>query len=199
MKEYKEGVASFNLQHRYLVSIRLLASSSADGLSLPEVTVQKGDFRFTQGPDEDVMYIFTALRVDKDLEQYLKNGWLPQYFIPKMSLISAIGQKAAYSIVQDKKDRNRYGGGLLVYVTRSDLECPNIECMCYELSLNKRKWTILGLYKPPSTKDSTFIEDISVSLIKLFLKYDHVIALGDLNFDLGKDEKCRPLNPVQSM
>ncbi|KAL4218323.1 hypothetical protein ACF0H5_023060 [Mactra antiquata] len=65
MKEYKEGVASIHLQHRYLESIRLLAGSSADGLSLPEVTVQKGDFRFTQGPDEDVMYIFAALRVDK--------------------------------------------------------------------------------------------------------------------------------------
>ncbi|KAL4224897.1 hypothetical protein ACF0H5_015593 [Mactra antiquata] len=65
MKEYKEGVASINLQHRYLESIRLLAGSSADGLSLLEVTVQKGDFRFTQGPDEDVMYIFAALRVDK--------------------------------------------------------------------------------------------------------------------------------------
>ncbi|KAL4223820.1 hypothetical protein ACF0H5_017285 [Mactra antiquata] len=65
MKEYKEGVASINLQHRYLESIRLLAGSSADGLSLLEVTVQKGDFRFMQGPDEDVMYIFAALRVDK--------------------------------------------------------------------------------------------------------------------------------------
>ncbi|KAL4221606.1 hypothetical protein ACF0H5_019863 [Mactra antiquata] len=65
MKEYEEGVASINLQHRYLESIRLLAGSSADDLSLLEVTVQKGDFRFTQGPDEDVMYIFAALRDDK--------------------------------------------------------------------------------------------------------------------------------------
>ncbi|KAL4224807.1 hypothetical protein ACF0H5_015503 [Mactra antiquata] len=65
MKEYKEEVATIHLQHRHLESIRLLAGSSADGLSLPEVTVQKGDLRFTEGPDEDVMYIFTALRVDK--------------------------------------------------------------------------------------------------------------------------------------
>ncbi|KAL4229200.1 hypothetical protein ACF0H5_012239 [Mactra antiquata] len=49
---------------------RLLAGSSADGLSSPEVTVQKGDFRFTQGPDEDVMYIFAALRVDKGDRRY---------------------------------------------------------------------------------------------------------------------------------
>ncbi|KAL4218573.1 hypothetical protein ACF0H5_023307 [Mactra antiquata] len=88
----------------------------------------------------------------------------------------------------DSKERNRYGGGLLVNVRRSDLECPNIECMCYELSLNKRKWALLGLYKPPSSKDSTFIEDISVSHSKLFLKYDHVFSLGDLNFDLSRDE-----------
>ncbi|KAL4226950.1 hypothetical protein ACF0H5_014927 [Mactra antiquata] len=229
-KEYKEGVASINLQHRYLESIRLLAGSSADGLSLLEVTVQRGDFRFTQGVDEDVMYIFAALRVDNgdrrsfcefhspelkkrfisydvddilqvpeisyshhgpaltvdrtalsspssfsqcekvhvlalnknicqkrcymllkylfkysinkakeglstyhckrvflclcenalpeqwttsnvleclswllsDLEQYLKNGWLPQYFIPKMNLKSAFSQKTIDSIVQDK-------------------------------------------------------------------------------------------------
>ncbi|KAL4226878.1 hypothetical protein ACF0H5_014857 [Mactra antiquata] len=100
----------------------------------------------------------------------------------------------------DRKDRSRYGGGLLAYVRgdlpfrRSDLECSDIECMCYELSLNKRKWAILGLFKPQSTKDSTFIEDISVSLNRLFLKYDHVIAAGDLNFDLSRDEKCRPLN-----
>ncbi|KAL4226877.1 hypothetical protein ACF0H5_014856 [Mactra antiquata] len=35
------------------------------------------------------------------LEQDLKNGWLPQYFIPKINLISAISQKTIHSIVQD--------------------------------------------------------------------------------------------------
>jgi hypothetical protein len=64
----------------------------------------------------------------------------------------------------ERKDRNKHGGGILIYVRddlpfrrRKEFECESLESMCFELCMAKRKWGILAIYKPPNTKDNVFI------------------------------------------
>ena len=65
-------------------------------------------------------------------------------------------------------DRSRFGGGLCLYV-HEDIPCREIECvflqgnefLCVEINLRKRKWLIIGLYKPPQNNTCLFLEQIS--------------------------------------
>ena len=69
-------------------------------------------------------------------------------------------------------DRNRYGGGILIYV-REDIPCKelsnhtfeeHIEGIYLELNLNKYKLLILGTYHPPSQNKDYYFNSISKSL-----------------------------------
>ena len=60
----------------------------------------------------------------------------------------------------ERRDRTAHGGGLMTFVCsdlpfkrRKDLECEEVETICYELSMSKRKWCILGAYRPPSVNN----------------------------------------------
>ena len=37
----------------------------------------------------------------------------------------------------------------LPFKKRKDLECEEVETICYELSMAKRKWVIIGAYRQP--------------------------------------------------
>ena len=100
----------------------------------------------------------------------------------------------------ERRDRTTHGGGLMTFVRsdlpfkrRKDLECQEIETICYELSMAKRKWCIVGAYRKPSLENKVFENDITKSLDQIFLKFDHVICLGDLNYDLSRNDKSQPL------
>ena len=85
-----------------------------------------------------------------------------------------------------RKDRNSFGGGLCLYINENipcrKLECPlleDTETIGIEINLRKRKWLVIGLYKPPLAYGKLFLETISNQLIvesinkknKLFNKY----------------------------
>ena len=40
----------------------------------------------------------------------------------------------------------------LPFKRRKDLESDEVESICFELSMKKRKWGIIGAYRQPSTK-----------------------------------------------
>lgn len=103
----------------------------------------------------------------------------------------------------ERRDRTAYGGGLMTFVhsdlpfkRRKDLECEQVENICYELSMAKRKWGIIGAYRQPSMKNQDFELDLTKCLDKMFMHYDNLICLGDLNYDLLRKDKCQPLNNV---
>ena len=105
----------------------------------------------------------------------------------------------------DRRDRNRYGGGIMTFVRadlpikrRPDLECQTIETVCFELELCKRKWGILCTYRSPSTPDKTFNDEISTVLNKMYINFDHVIIFSDLNYDMLNSDKCKPINNLIS-
>ena len=55
-------------------------------------------------------------------------------------------------------DRNINGGGLLVYVRDDILSFhlksfsfkDDIECICFEINLRKKKWALFCIYRPPT-------------------------------------------------
>ena len=79
---------------------------------------------------------------------------------------------------------------------RTDPECQEVETICYELSMAKRKWCIVGTYRKPSLESQVFENDFAKSLDQIFLKFDHVICLGDLNYDLLRKDKSQPLTNI---
>ena len=87
-----------------------------------------------------------------------------------------------------RKDRNRYGGGLLMYVKEeipqkeSSFNLPSdIETIIIELNINKIKLLFSGCYYPTSQSDEYFFYHLGKVLDNFSTKYDHFILLGDFN------------------
>ena len=61
-------------------------------------------------------------------------------------------------------DRNRYGGGILVYVKHGvpakelkEYQLPgDIECGFVEINIKKKKWLLANIYRPPSQGERYF-------------------------------------------
>ena len=59
-----------------------------------------------------------------------------------------------------RKDRTCNGGGLLVYVRKGTpckrlkvFEEPDVESICFEITIKQRKWVIFSIYRPPYDYD----------------------------------------------
>ncbi len=86
-------------------------------------------------------------------------------------------------------DRNRHGGGLLIYVREgvpfkelSVYKPPNdIECGIIEISLKKQKWVLFSIYRPPSQSEKYFFEEIGKGLDFYSSKYESICLIGDFN------------------
>ena len=62
--------------------------------------------------------------------------------------------------------------------------------------MSKRKWGILCLYRQPSLQDSVFEKEMTLCLDKMYIDFEHVICIGDLNYDLLKKDKCKTLTNI---
>ena len=98
----------------------------------------------------------------------------------------------AYKI--SRLDRNRFGGGLILYINENipckplqeHIHLPKFEVIAIEFYQNNQKWLLLGLYKPPNQKTSNFIQNLSL-ILELFKKnYDNVTLIED--FNLSSDD-----------
>ena len=87
-----------------------------------------------------------------------------------------------------KLDRNSNGGGLLLYV-REDIpskflkvksDC-NIESICVEVNLRKRKWFINGSYNPNKSFLSNHLECLNRIIDEYSKLYQDFLFLGDFN------------------
>ena len=66
-------------------------------------------------------------------------------------------------------DRNRYGGGLILYINegisckplQEHVHLPNFQVIPVEFYHNNQKWLMFGLYKPPNQKTTDFIQNLS--------------------------------------
>ena len=92
-------------------------------------------------------------------------------------------------------DRNSNGGGLLLYV-REDIpskflkvksDC-NIESICVEVNLRKRKWFINGSYNPNKSFLSNHLECLNCIIDEYSKLYQNFLFWGDFNASVS--EKC---------
>ena len=89
-----------------------------------------------------------------------------------------------------RKDRNRFGGGVAIYVqnhipvkTRNDLMNPAIEALWLQIHLPHTKPLIIGCcYRPPNS-NVQYIEEICTMLQRATDEDREVYFLGDLNID----------------
>jgi hypothetical protein len=96
-----------------------------------------------------------------------------------------------------RKDRDANGGGLVAYINSllphccrqdfDDLVINNIEGMVFEIHIKKRKWLICLMYKPPSVRDSLFIQCFTNIIEQMLLESTFIMAVGDLNCDMNFD------------
>ena len=93
-----------------------------------------------------------------------------------------------YQFPPFRKDRNKYGGGKIVFI-RQDLITRRLpkfntkvsETIFVELTISKKKWCILFAYRPPQNNNlKTLFEEINLSLSTIVNKYDNIMLIGDL-------------------
>ena len=92
-----------------------------------------------------------------------------------------------------RKDRNKNGGGRIVYVKERliakrilEYENRNIEAICIEIFISKRKWCLAFAYRPPyNNNKATFFMELNKSLCNIARKYKNRLIIGDLNINFG--------------
>ena len=90
-----------------------------------------------------------------------------------------------------RKDRNSYGGGVMIFVRDSipvkvlDTTLPNEnESIFLELNLKNNKWLLMGTYRPPSQCSKLYYSQINQVLEQYSQLYDNVLLAGDFNEEI---------------
>ena len=91
-------------------------------------------------------------------------------------------------------DRNRFGGGVLIYVwddipskqvTKHKLP-GDIEVVFVEINLRKTKWLIFGTYRPPNQSAEYFFKQTGYALDTYNQIYEKFLFAGDFNSEESK-------------
>ena len=68
------------------------------------------------------------------------------------------------------------------------LETLNLELICSEITIQKKKWILYCIYRPPDLNVRFFFDKLSTSLNTVLDKYDSIIIMGDINIDTQNDQ-----------
>ena len=89
-----------------------------------------------------------------------------------------------------RKDRNSFGGGVLVYTSqgiyvkeRHDLNCDGVEMLWIEVLIPNFILLVCVVYRPPGTTESSW-DNFDYSLEQALNFTENIIITGDLNVDL---------------
>ena len=88
-----------------------------------------------------------------------------------------------------RKDRNQYGGGVLIYIKDNipAKELTNfkisegIESIFVELNFRRNKWLLMGTYHPPSQCTIHYYTEVGKALDCYRKLYDNILLIGDFN------------------
>ena len=89
-----------------------------------------------------------------------------------------------------RTDRNKIGGGLILYINE-DIPGKVIksydfkegsEITVFEFSISNKKWLLLGNFKPPSQNELSFINETKLSLNFFSSSYDFNLSTENPNF-----------------
>jgi hypothetical protein len=108
-----------------------------------------------------------------------------------------------------RKDRNAHGGGVMAYVNssvahriRNDINAvivDGLEGLVIELLINKNKWLVAGLYKPPSMDENVFYDCFCKLADVMFSETTNVIFTGDLNYNMNRTNRLSDLCEVYGL
>ena len=110
--------------------------------------------------------------------------------------------------VMYRQDKRSNSGGLLAYISKnvpSTLGPLNIctelaECITIELNVKENKILIVCMYKNPKMTPNAFKLFFENICEKIFDTYEHVIIIGDLNFNMFQDNNVlKSLCPVYNL
>ena len=93
-----------------------------------------------------------------------------------------------------RADRTDKGGGLLLFI-KEHIPCrrlkvdlpPEVEAIVVEINLKKRKWLLIGSYCPHKNMINNHLDNIGKHLNKLYVKYENIILMGDLNSEITEE------------
>ena len=102
-----------------------------------------------------------------------------------------------YQFPPFRRDRNNDGGGKIFFVKDgllvnrlTEFETNISETICLELTISKKKWFIMFVYRPPDEGNKkVFFEELTNSLNKATNKYDNIFVSGDFNIDMSNNAK----------
>ena len=101
-----------------------------------------------------------------------------------------------------RKDRNSFGGGILVYISnslsvsrRADLEPANIECIWIEIRDPTGNFLLCCTYRPRNS-DKSFWRNLSWSIDKASDISNKIVIVGDLNVDFLNIPHTHPVNEI---
>ena len=87
-----------------------------------------------------------------------------------------------------RKDRDENGGGLMIFVRNDKITRrlqgfgpKDLECVCIELTLSKKKWAIFSIYRPQSENISGFFDKLANSTDHAINTHGNVMIMGDIN------------------
>jgi len=64
------------------------------------------------------------------------------------------------------------------------MDFGNMESISIELNLNNVKWLIQGVYRLPNMTESKFTDDFCKTFDRCTTKYDNLMVIGYINYDL---------------
>ena len=94
-----------------------------------------------------------------------------------------------YQFPPFREDRNKHGGGKIVYARNSTITKRIKQfkgfgaTICLEFTLSKKKCCVLFVYRPPQNNKASFFNEISITLNQKANTYGKFIIMGHLNID----------------
>ena len=70
-----------------------------------------------------------------------------------------------------------------------EYENINIETICIEITISKRKWCLTFAYRPPYNNKATFFMKLNKSLCIIARKYKNILIIWDLNINFDNLKK----------
>ena len=103
-----------------------------------------------------------------------------------------------YNPGQFKRDRNEHGGDLMLFVKQGipakrikTLESEDIEVICLEVNIAKRKWAIFNIYRPSCKNIDLFFNELTKLIDLAINKYENIVVMGDFSIDISDSSSHR--------
>ena len=118
------------------------------------------------------------------------------YFVLSETKIDSSFPSSQFAIdnyeMKTRRDRNCNGGGIIEYVRKciinrrlKEYETLHRETTCSEITISKKKWLSISMYRPPEASNlDFFFEELNTSLSEVCCKYENFVIMGDFNIDV---------------